>query len=122
MLGFVDQDQLVALYQTAAAFLYPTLYEGFGFPLLEANSSGTPVVCSDAGSLKEIINDSAYVVDPYDVDSIAAGLSAVISNAALRDKLVSKGFANANRFSWRETAHRSLLTYCVALTESSRPE
>ncbi|MBI5348792.1 MAG: glycosyltransferase family 4 protein [Chloroflexi bacterium] len=104
-LGFVPDDDLPALYSHAAMFAYPSLYEGFGLPLLEAMACGTPTLASNVSCLPEVAADAAVTVSPYDVDSIAEGLKHTLAN---RDELIKKGFARASQFKWA-TAARQLI-------------
>lgn len=107
-LGFVSDDILAALYRGAECLVYPSLYEGFGLPVLEAMACGTPVVTSNFGATAELARDAAVLVDPYDVDAIAAG----IEEARLRrDELRAAGLERARQFSWDETARRTLEVY-----------
>lgn len=104
-LGFVPDDDLPALYSGAAMFAYPSLYEGFGLPLLEAMACGTPTLASNVSCLPEVAGGAAVTVSPYDVDSIAEGLKLTLAN---RDELIKKGFARASQFKW-EAAARQLI-------------
>lgn len=112
---FVPQDDLVALYSAATAFVYPSLYEGFGLPVLEAMASGTPVITSDRGALPEIAGDAALTVDPLDPASIGAGMLSLTTNAELRDRLVSLGRLRVQQFSWRKAAATMLDVYKQAI-------
>jgi len=105
-LGRVGDDELAALYGGALAFVYPSLYEGFGLPPLEAMAGGCPVVCSNATSLPEAVGDAALLVDPLSVDSIASGLVRIIEDDALRDSLRTRGPRQAARFTWDHAASR----------------
>jgi glycosyltransferase involved in cell wall biosynthesis len=96
------------LYSGAIALLYPSLYEGFGLPPLEAMACGTPVVTSRNTSLPEVVGDAAVVVDPYDVDSIAEGILQVLSSASLRHTLRANGLVRAAGFTWESTAQQTL--------------
>ena len=87
--------------------VYPSLYEGFGLPPLEAMASGTPVVASNQASLPEVVGDAGVQVDPLDVEAIADGVFRVISDSMLRNELQRKGLARAKQFSWDETARRT---------------
>jgi glycosyltransferase involved in cell wall biosynthesis len=113
--GHVSSEQLVALYNGAAAFAYPSLYEGFGLPVLEAMACGTPTLTSNVASLPEVAGDAAVLVDPRDVDSIRTGLEQVLLDTELRGRLRDAGHLQAARFSWgrcgRDTAavYRSVL-------------
>lgn len=106
--GYVDDDDKGALYAGAVALVFPSLYEGFGFPVLEAMHSGTPVICSSTSSLPELVGDAALLVDPLDVGAIADGMSVISSDNALRGLLRSKGYAQARKFSWDAAAQAAL--------------
>ena len=110
-LGFVPIETLRVFYQAAAAFVFPSLYEGFGLPPLEAMACGTPVVASGVSSLPEVVGNAAAIVNPENVFDIARGIREVLLNHELRGKLIQKGFEQAKRFSWSETAERVLETY-----------
>jgi glycosyltransferase involved in cell wall biosynthesis len=103
----VDDAELAALYAGAVALVFPSLYEGFGLPCLEAMTCGTPVIASRAGSLAEVIGDAAIAVDPMDATAIAAAIERMIDDAEYRAVLVRRGEAQASRFSW-ETSGRQL--------------
>jgi glycosyltransferase involved in cell wall biosynthesis len=114
VLGFVDDADLPALYRGAALFAFPSLYEGFGIPPLEAMACGVPVVCSNASSLPEVAGDVALMVDPFDVDALAQAMARVLEDADLRREMIAKGLAQAERFTW-EKAARQLLSSFEAL-------
>jgi glycosyltransferase involved in cell wall biosynthesis len=101
--GFVPHRTLAALYRMASVFAFPSLYEGFGLPPLEAMACGTPVVTSRISSLPEVVGDGALLVDPYSVDDIARGISRVLDDRDLRAQLVEKGLARARLFSWERS-------------------
>jgi glycosyltransferase involved in cell wall biosynthesis len=105
-LGFVPDQTLAALYRLAAVFVFPSLYEGFGLPPLEAMASGTPVVTSNVSSLPEVVGDAALLVDPYDTEAIAGAVRMVLTDAALRDDLRARGLARAREFSWSRAVER----------------
>jgi glycosyltransferase involved in cell wall biosynthesis len=107
--GYVSEADKVALLGGAEAFVYPSLYEGFGLPVLEAMACGTPVVTSNVSSLPEVAGDAAVLVDPADPASIAEGVGRVMGDAELRERLVAAGFDRAERFSWEECARRTAL-------------
>ena len=109
--GFIDDDHLPALYSGAALFVFPSLYEGFGLPVLEAMACGVPVVTSDAASMPEVAGGAALLVDPRDVDALAAAIAQGLSDEGLRRRLRSAGLARAAQFSWRRTARRTLDVY-----------
>jgi glycosyltransferase involved in cell wall biosynthesis len=102
--GFVPDHTLAALYRLASVFAFPSLYEGFGLPPLEAMACGTPVVTSRISSLPEVVGDAAVLVDPYSVDDIASALERVLGDDALRASLVAKGRARVQDFSWARSA------------------
>jgi glycosyltransferase involved in cell wall biosynthesis len=104
LLGWVDDADLPALYAGAHCFVYPSLYEGFGLPPLEAMACGTPVVAANAGSLPEVVGDAAVLVEPKDIDSIARGLVSAVEDEGLRARLREAGFTRAEQFSWDRTA------------------
>lgn len=105
--GYVRNDQKVALYTGAEALVYPSVYEGFGFPVLEAMACGTPVLTSDCSSLPEVAGDAAILVDPYETSSIADGMQRILSDEALRSRLRADGLARSKQFSWEETARQT---------------
>jgi glycosyltransferase involved in cell wall biosynthesis len=102
--GFVDDSDLPALYIEAACLAYPTLYEGFGFPVLEAMACGTPVVTSNVSSIPEVAGDAALLVDPYDVEALAAALRQILADEALRQDLRARGLKQAAQFTWERSA------------------
>jgi len=106
--GFVPSDAVGDLYRAADLFAFPSLFEGFGLPLLEAMACGTPVVAADVASLPEVAGDAARLVDPYDEHALAAALEAVLTDPALRADLVARGLARSATFSWRRTARQTL--------------
>lgn len=104
-MGYVSSfDHLNDLYNLAEIFLFPSLYEGFGWPPLEAMACGTPVIASGAGSLKEVLLDAAFTIDPDNHEQIAQAIRTVLEDKALRYELIRKGIANAARFDWKQTA------------------
>jgi glycosyltransferase involved in cell wall biosynthesis len=107
----VPDGQLSALYNAVDLLLFPSLYEGFGWPPLEAMASGTPVVCSRAGSLDEVVGDAALTADPDDVEALAWHASSVLADETLRATLVRRGLAHAAKFSWDRTAEQMLGIY-----------
>jgi glycosyltransferase involved in cell wall biosynthesis len=106
--GFVPDDDLPALIGGALAFAFPSLYEGFGFPVLEAQACGTPVLASTSSSLPEIAGESALLVDAMDTNAIADGLMRLVADPVLREQLRTAGFANIQRFSWERCARETL--------------
>jgi glycosyltransferase involved in cell wall biosynthesis len=102
--GYVDEADKGALLSGAEALLYPSLHEGFGFPLLEGQICGTPVLAANSSSLPEIAGDSTLLVDPLDVAAITSGIKRLAGEPALREELVAKGRLNVQRFSWDDAA------------------
>jgi glycosyltransferase involved in cell wall biosynthesis len=113
--GVVDDADLPALYAGADAFLYPTLYEGFGLPIVEAMASGTPVLTSSNSALQEIAGGHALLVDPMDVDAISAGIVLLATGANARAEYSALGLKRALDFSWDRTARKTLEVYEAAL-------
>jgi glycosyltransferase involved in cell wall biosynthesis len=109
--GYAPEADLPALYSGALCFVYPSYFEGFGLPPLEAMKCGTPVIVGDKTSLPEVVGDAGVLVDPFDVDSMAAAIQRVISDSNLRAQLRVKGLERANLFDWQETARQTLSVY-----------
>lgn len=109
--GFVIDEDLPALYSGAKAFVYPSLYEGFGLPVLEAMQSGCPVITSNCSSLAEIAGNGALLIDPKNEESIEKGLKRVLEDSNLRRELSEKGLVQAGKFSWEKTARKTLTAY-----------
>ena len=114
--GPVEDNCLKALYDNAALFVYPSLYEGFGLPPLEAMACGCPCVVSSAASLPEVCGDAALYCDPYDVDDIASKISMVLSDDQLRRDLIHRGRERVKRFSWDKSAGAIMDVISEALT------
>ncbi len=110
-LGFVDDKDLPMLYRAADVFVYPSLYEGFGMPPIEAMACGCPVICSACGSLGEVVGQAAVLVDPEDINSLAKQLTALANDAGLRERLRALGLEQAQRFNWHKTAAETLEVY-----------
>ena len=110
-LGFVPIETLRVFYQAASAFVFPSLYEGFGLPPLEAMACGTPVVTSNVSSLPEVVGDAAVIVNPENVFDIARGIREVLLDRHLRQSVIERGFEQARQFSWNDAAARVLQTY-----------
>ena len=109
--GFVPPETLAVLYRLAGVFVFPSLYEGFGLPPLEAMYCGTPVVTSNVSSLPEVVWDAAVLVDPYDPDSIAEGMRRVLTDGDLRASLRERGQARAREFSWERSVAQIRAVY-----------
>ncbi|HSW98162.1 MAG TPA: glycosyltransferase family 1 protein [Candidatus Saccharimonadales bacterium] len=110
-LGFIPTQDLVGLYNIATVFVMPSLYEGFGLPVLEAMACGCPVITTQEGSLAEIAGEAAYYVNPYDTNDIAKGIDEVFKNSQLRKKLSIQGQERVKEFSWRKTAGNTIEVY-----------
>jgi glycosyltransferase involved in cell wall biosynthesis len=115
--GFVPFETLRVFYSAATAFVFPSLYEGFGMPPLEAMASGTPVVCSGNGALQEVVGDAAILVNPENVFDIARGIREVLSDDSLRQSLIARGLQQARNFHWDLTAKSVLEVYKNAISE-----
>lgn len=108
MLGYLPYEELPFIYACAEVFVYPSIYEGFGIPPLEAQAMGCPVIVSNASSLPEVVSDSAVQVDPNNPAALAEAIKLLISDRAKRKELIQKGHENIKRFSWRKSAERIL--------------
>jgi glycosyltransferase involved in cell wall biosynthesis len=117
LLGWTDGAELEGLYRAARCFVFPSLYEGFGLPVLEAMARGVPVACADRSSLPEVAGDAALLFDPEDVGAIADALEALLTDDALAQRLREAGRRQAERFSWRRAAEGTLASYRRALSE-----
>ena len=117
--GYVPEADLPALYSGALCFVYPSYFEGFGLPPLEAMKCGAPVIVGNRTSLPEVVGDAALLVDPYDIEAIAAAISRVIKDSKLREQLSLRGRERATAFSWRETARQTLKIYEQVVRECS---
>ncbi|MEE8391962.1 MAG: glycosyltransferase family 1 protein [Anaerolineae bacterium] len=106
--GYIPDKDKAALMSGALAFVFPSLYEGFGLPVVEAQSCGCPVIASTTSSLPKVAGDAALLVDPHDVTAIAAAMQRVVADSALRESLIERGFVNARRFSWTTCARAVL--------------
>ena len=115
--GFVDDDDLPAVYSGAALFVFPSLHEGFGLPLLEAMACGVPVVTSNISSMPEVAGDAAVLVNPRDADGLAAAIARLLRDEGLRDRLREAGIARARQFSWEATARRTLDAYAAVVRQ-----
>jgi alpha-1,3-rhamnosyl/mannosyltransferase len=121
-IGHVAEPDLVALYQGALVFLYPTLYEGFGLPVVEAMAAGTPVITSNSSALREIAEGHAELVNPLDIDAMADAIARVALDEELRSRLERAGLERAERFDWHRTARETLAVYLEAIAEVQSQE
>jgi glycosyltransferase involved in cell wall biosynthesis len=118
--GYVPESDLPALYSGALCFVYPSYFEGFGLPPLEAMKCGTPVIVGNATSLPEVVGDAGLKVDPFDVSAIAEAVGELISNSELRKELRDKGRRRAEMFDWQNTAGQTLKVYEQVARKSYR--
>lgn len=118
VLSSVDFDELRALYQSATVFLFPSYYEGFGLPVIEAFASGCPVITTHNGSLREVAADAAIIMDADNVKSGADALESIVKDTKLRKNYIEKGLKRAADFSWEKTAAQTIIVYEEVLTRS----
>lgn len=118
--GYVADEHLPALYAGADLFTFPSLYEGFGLPVLEAMACGAPVVTSNSSSLPEVAGDAAILVDPYNVEQIAQAMWLVLSQPALAAEMRAKGLARAAQFTWERTARETAAVYERVLADRAK--
>jgi glycosyltransferase involved in cell wall biosynthesis len=109
--GYLPDELLPSLYRSAILLVYPSLYEGFGLPILEAMACGTPVITSDTSSMPEVAGDAALLVDPGSVDAIASALRQVLLDMGLRQSLCQRGLARSRQFTWERTARETAAVY-----------
>ena len=119
--GYVPESDLTALYSGALCFVYPSYFEGFGLPPLEAMKCGAAVIVGNRTSLPEVVGDAALTVDPFDVDAIAGAIRKLVNDESLRRELSVKGLQRANEFNWRETARKTLAVYKEVSRQSVSP-
>jgi len=115
--GFVDDADLPAMLKLADFFVYPSLIEGFGLPVLESMACGTPVITSDTASLPEVAGDAAFLIDPLSVESITRGIISLAKDAVLKKRLLKPGLVRAKMFSWKTTALKTLQVYENVISE-----
>lgn len=109
--GFVNEEDLPALYSGALFSVFPSLYEGFGLPVLEAMGCGTPVITSKVSSLPEVVGDAAILVDPMNIEELAWRMEMLCESSDLREELGKKGLERSKLFSWEKTAQKTLEVY-----------
>ncbi|MGA2320207.1 MAG: glycosyltransferase family 1 protein [Solirubrobacteraceae bacterium] len=117
-LGWVSGSEIEGLWASAEAFVFPSLYEGFGLPVLEAMARGVPVACSNASSLPEVAGDAALLFDPLDESAISGALERLLKDAALREDLRARGLERVHRFTWERTARLTLASYARAFASA----
>jgi len=108
LLENISEEELIKLYKNALLLAFPSFYEGFGLPPLEAMACGCPVVVSNIASLPEVCGDAAYYVDPYNIESIAEGMYKVLTNESLRQSLIQKGLKQTKLFSWEKSSREHI--------------
>jgi glycosyltransferase involved in cell wall biosynthesis len=118
-LGWLSGEELEGLWALTEAFVFPSLYEGFGLPVLEAMARGVPVACSNASSLPEVAGDAALLFDPHDESAIAEALQRLLGDEALREQLRARGLARVGEFTWERTARLTLASYRRTLASAS---
>ena len=118
-LGYVPDSDMNMLYSGALLFAFPSIYEGFGMPLLEAMASGTPVISSDASSLPEVAGDAGILLPPFDVEKWSGAISKALSDAALQEAMVSGGLERSKQFSWEASAEKTLRVFQEVTSKSS---
>jgi glycosyltransferase involved in cell wall biosynthesis len=118
----VPEEDLPLLYNLADVYVMPSLYEGFGFPVLEAMACGTPVVCARATSLTELVGDAGVLIDPQHEHELAQAIAAVLTNDALREELSARGVRRAAEFTWQRTINAALDVYCRAFDRLQKQE
>lgn len=118
--GFIDKEDISAIYSLATVFVYPSLYEGFGLPILEAMACATPVITSNTSSMPEVAGDAAKLICPNDVDGLTAALEDILDNEALRDEMRAKGLKRATNFSWDKCAKETIAVYKKSLANAKR--
>jgi len=114
--GYLSNEDLVALYRSASALLFPSAYEGFGFPALEAMACGCPVLCSNAASIPEVVGDAAIQHEPDDFKGLAMSMMRILHEPGLRSQLIEKGFKRSELFTWERTADLTLAAWEEFLT------
>ena len=117
VMGYISRRALMRYYKNSMCLLFPSLYEGFGFPILEAMSLGTPVITGNSSSMPEVADDAAVIVDPFDEEEIADAMLEMIDNKVLRDRLIDKGKRRARQFSWTDCA-KEFMQVCESVIES----
>jgi glycosyltransferase involved in cell wall biosynthesis len=113
--GFVDNELLNSLYNHADVFVYPSLYEGFGFPPLEAMAAGCPVAVSNVSSLPEVVGSAGLYFEPTDIEDIAGAVYRILDSTELKNNLISLGRSRSERYSWRNTAEATRAVYAEAM-------
>lgn len=116
--GIVSQEDLISLYNLADLFVFPSLYEGFGIPPLEAMACGTPVICSNTSSLPEVVGEAAHMIDPYSINALQEAIDLILEREDLQKELIDKGLERVKRFSWKVCADKTYEIYEKVIKES----
>jgi len=111
LVGYVPEDDLVALYNAAVGLVYPSVYEGFGLPVIEAMACGRPVIAANTSSLPEVAGDAAILVDPFSVSALHTAMEQLVTDRDVAEELAARGLARARQFSWKGTASAALVAY-----------
>ncbi|MEG0568255.1 MAG: glycosyltransferase family 1 protein, partial [Clostridium sp.] len=109
--GYVPHEDLPLFYNACETFIYPSLYEGFGLPPLEAMSCRCPVITSNISSIPEIVGDGAYLINPRNIEELTTAIEKMVDDTALRSSYIEKGFTRSKEFSWEKTAKETLEVY-----------
>jgi glycosyltransferase involved in cell wall biosynthesis len=109
--GYIPKEDMPVLLSGADALVFPSLYEGFGLVLLEAMACGCPVITSNCSAMPEVVADAGILVNPYSIEEIAQAMEKVLTDAELRNQMVSKGFERATMFSWEKTARETIRVF-----------
>lgn len=115
--GWISDDELVGFYNLATLYIQPSLYEGFGFPVLQAFACGCPVISSNAGALPEVVGEAGIVFDPRDQDKLVNILTAVLNDKTILQKMSQLGLERAKKFSWEKTAQETIKVYEKVLAD-----
>jgi alpha-1,3-rhamnosyl/mannosyltransferase len=115
--GYVDDETLAILYSGATALVYPSLYEGFGLPILEAMACGCPVICSNVSSMPEVAGKAAIFISPFSAEELASAIDRLQSDRAIRQGLIDKGYSRAMQFTWRKTAENTFKLFKAVASE-----
>jgi glycosyltransferase involved in cell wall biosynthesis len=119
LLKDVSRELLLSLYRDASLFVFPSVYEGFGLPILEAMANKVPVITSNRSSLPEVVGDAAVLVDPLDVDGLASAILTLLTDNDLREQIIMRGLQRASEFSWEKTAKATLQVYYAAANQGA---
>ncbi len=117
LIGFADDADLPILYSAAACVVFPSLYEGFGFPVLEGMACGTPVITANVSSLPEVAGDAALLINPLDIDELVAALQRILDDSNLRESLIQRGYRQIQRFTWADSAKHLHQIYQIILQQ-----